>query len=109
MALITGSVITRALRVPNSARSIPTSRVTPAPKRMLDTAISNAISLVTLLIVGGGFLQLPKRHDVVLDPQLGFLLFQQRFHLCLGSRLRLRIPEISKRREVLQCAFGRVM
>jgi hypothetical protein len=27
-----------------SARSIPTSRVTPAPKRTLDTAISNAYS-----------------------------------------------------------------
>ena len=29
-----------------SARSMPTSRVTPTPKRTLDTAISNAMSLL---------------------------------------------------------------
>src|ERR1700722_7269425 len=39
-----GSVITRTLRAPMSARSIPTSRVTPGPKRMLEAAISKAIS-----------------------------------------------------------------
>src|SRR3954464_11586923 len=39
--------VTRSTRLaPSSARSAPTSRVTPAPKRMLDTAISNAVSLV---------------------------------------------------------------
>src|SRR5580658_2613933 len=39
-----GSVITKALRTPRSARSIPTSRVTPGPKRTLDAAISKANS-----------------------------------------------------------------
>src|SRR4029079_16366362 len=42
----TASVMTSTFRAPISARSIPTSRVTPAPKRIDDTAISNALSKV---------------------------------------------------------------
>ena len=34
-----GSVSTSALRAPRSARSIPTSRVIPVPKRMFEAAI----------------------------------------------------------------------
>src|SRR5271169_1636547 len=44
MPASSGSVITRTLRAPRSARSMPTSRVTPGPKRILDAAISKAIS-----------------------------------------------------------------
>src|SRR5215470_18088031 len=40
----TGSITTSAFVTPRSARSIPTSRVTPTPYRTLDVAISNAIS-----------------------------------------------------------------
>ena len=36
--------VTSTSRAPISARSMPISRVTPAPKRTLDTAISNAMS-----------------------------------------------------------------
>ena len=42
--LTTGSVTTSTRRAPRSARSMPTSRVTPAPKRTGDAAISNAVS-----------------------------------------------------------------
>ena len=41
-----GSVTTITSFAPISARSCPTSRVTPTPKRTLETAISNAMSLV---------------------------------------------------------------
>ena len=40
----TGSVSTRTSRAPRSARSMPTSRVTPTPKRIPEAAISNAAS-----------------------------------------------------------------
>src|SRR5215471_11545909 len=41
---MTGPITTSACLTPRSARSIPTSRVTPTPYRTLDVAISNAIS-----------------------------------------------------------------
>ena len=41
-----GSVTTSTFFAPSSARSMPTSRVTPSPKRMDETAISNAVSWV---------------------------------------------------------------
>src|SRR5213083_749195 len=40
-----GSANTSAVRTPRSFRSDPTSRVTPAPNRMFETAISKAVSL----------------------------------------------------------------
>ena len=43
--LNTGSVSTRACLTPSAARSIPTSRVTPKPKRTVEAAISKALSL----------------------------------------------------------------
>ena len=45
----TGSVITSTRPAPISFRSMPTSRVTPTPKRTLETAISNAVSLFMLV------------------------------------------------------------
>src|SRR6266516_8101216 len=51
IALSTGSVITSVWLAPRSFRSMPTSRVTPAPKRTLDTAISNAMSFAILVVI----------------------------------------------------------
>src|SRR5260370_129471 len=49
MVLSTGSVSTSAFLTPRSFRSMPTSRVTPTPKRTLDTAISNAVSFSAIV------------------------------------------------------------
>ena len=53
IAASVGSVMTSARLAPRSARSMPTSRVTPAPKRTLDTAISHAMSfaMVSAIVV----------------------------------------------------------
>src|SRR6267143_2338263 len=87
-----------------------TAKASRTRNRMINLLWRGIISLWNaLIVVRGRLLQFGIGDDVMLNPERRPFFLQESFELGVGLHLHLGIPEVRKRREVLQSALRRVV